>query len=72
VKSRETDTDRAELETKLRNVEAAFENELRARGFDPAQLQNVALPGSLANLYAQREQVKTELEELIRSIEARN
>jgi hypothetical protein len=72
VKSRETDTDRAELETKLRNVEAAFENELRARGFDPAQLQNVALPGSLATLYAQREQVKTELEELIRSIEARN
>jgi hypothetical protein len=72
VMSRETDTDRAELEAKLRKVEAAFENELRARGFDPAQLQNVALPGSLAKLYAQREQVRNELEELIASIEAGN
>ena len=70
--SSETDTNRAELEAKLRKVEAAFENELRARGFDPRQLQNVALPGSLANLYSQREQVRNELEELIASIEAGN
>ena len=62
-----TDSDlrRVKLKAKLRKVEETFESELRARGFDPAQSQNVALPGSLAKLYAELEQLRSELEELL-------
>jgi hypothetical protein len=67
--SNKTAPDRALLESKLRKVEEAFENGMRARGFDSAQLPNVALPGSLANLYAQREQLRNELEELVTRIQ---
>jgi hypothetical protein len=56
------ETDLEQLRARLRKLEETFENEMRARGFDPAQLQNVALPGSLANLYAEREQLRSELE----------
>ena len=55
-----------ELNQKLRAIETEFERELRARGFDPAQADNVALPSHLAELYAEREQIKAELEELIK------
>ncbi len=55
-----------ELNQKLRAIETEFERELRARGFDPAQADNVALPSHLAALYAEREQIKAELEELIK------
>jgi predicted GNAT superfamily acetyltransferase len=48
----------------LRALNAEFDREMRARGFDPAQLENVALPAHLAELYKQREQVKAELAEL--------
>jgi len=54
------------LNKKLRAIETEFERELRARGFDPAQADNVALPSHLAALYAEREQIKAELEELIK------
>lgn len=40
-----------------------FEREMRARGFDPAQAENVALPSHLAALYAEREKIKGQLEE---------
>ena len=63
--SSESDVRRAKLEAKLRKVEETFESELRARGFDTAQSQNVALPGSLAKLYAELEQLRSELEELL-------
>jgi len=36
---------------------------MRARGFDPGQVENVALPSHLAALYAEREQIKAALEE---------
>jgi hypothetical protein len=49
---------------RLRALDAEFDREMRARGFDPAQLENVALPSHLAELYKQREQVKAELAEL--------
>jgi hypothetical protein len=55
-----------ELNKKLSAIETEFERELRARGFDPAQADNVALPSHLAALYAEREQIKAELEELIK------
>lgn len=52
-----------ELNEKLRALDAEFEREMRARGFDPLQAENVALPSRLATLYAEREQIKARLEE---------
>ena len=53
-----------ELNNKLRELNTEFEREMRARGFDPAQAENVALPSHLAALYTEREQIKAQLEEL--------
>jgi hypothetical protein len=53
-----------ELNRKLRELDAEFEREMRARGFDPAQAENVALPSHLATLYAEREKIRANLEEL--------
>ena len=61
-----TQTPDDELHSRLRALDAEFDRELRARGFDPAQAENVALPSHLAALYAEREQIKAELEELTR------
>ena len=55
---------RRALEEKLRSVEEIFVREMRQRGFEPDQAENVALPTSLARLYAQREALKTELGEM--------
>ena len=52
-----------ELNKKLRALDAEFDHEMLARGFDPAQAENVALPSHLAALYAEREQIKAQLEE---------
>ena len=52
------------LRQKLRTLDAEFDREMRTRGFDPAQAENVALPSHLAALYSEREQIKAELEEL--------
>ncbi len=38
--------------------------EMRQRGFEPDQAENVALPTSLARLYTQRQALKNELEVL--------
>ena len=51
-----------ELDARLRKIEERFEHEMRERGFDPAQADNVALPGSLAKLYAEREELRAELQ----------
>ena len=55
---------RRALEEKLRSVEEIFVREMRQRGFEPDQAENVALPTSLARLYTQREALKTELGEM--------
>ena len=52
-----------DLKEKLRLLDAEFDREMRARGFDPAQQENVALPAHLAELYKQRERIKAELSE---------
>jgi uncharacterized small protein (DUF1192 family) len=52
-----------ELNQKLRELDAEFDREMLARGFDPAQAENVALPAHLAALYSERERIKAELEE---------
>lgn len=46
------------LQEQLNLVELEFERELRARGFDPAQADNVALTSKLAKLYEEREALK--------------
>jgi hypothetical protein len=53
-----------DLRLRLRELEAEFVRELIARGFDPAQAENVVLPSHLAELYTKREQIKAQLEEL--------
>ena len=55
---------RGALEEKLRSVEEIFVREMRARGFEPDQAENVALPTSLARLYAEREALQAELDEM--------
>ena len=52
------------LEERLREVEETFERQMRARGFEPAQAELIALPGPLAKLYAEREELRAELENL--------
>ncbi|MCA1630381.1 MAG: hypothetical protein LC785_04045 [Acidobacteria bacterium] len=54
-----------ELQETLRELEARFEREMRARGFEPAQAETSALPSALASLYAEREGLRAELDELL-------
>lgn len=60
----ETSEQRRWLEERLREVEEDFERQMRQRGFEPAQAELIALPGPLARLYAEREELRTNLEEL--------
>ena len=53
-----------ELNRKLRALDDEFDREMRARGFDPSQAENIALPSRLAALYAEREMIKAKLNEL--------
>ena len=55
---------RRELETRLRTITERFEHEMRARGFDPAQAENAALPTPLAKLYMERQSLLDELDNL--------
>ena len=55
---------RTHLEEKLREVDQQLRHEMRARGFDPDQDDNLALTAPLARLYSEREQLKDELESL--------
>lgn len=64
MSARENDTQRIELEGKLSELNARFADEMRKRGFDPAQADNIALPSALAKLYTEREEVKSQLEAL--------
>jgi len=49
------------MREQLRALDAEFDREMRARGFDPTQQENVALPAHLAELYEQRERIKAQL-----------
>ena len=49
------------LKERLRAVEQDFERGMRARGFDPAQDENLALTSSLAKLYEQRDELRTQV-----------
>lgn len=52
------------LEERLREVEENFERLMRERGFEPSQAELIALPGPLAKLYAEREELRADLETL--------
>ena len=58
----ETNEKHAELYARLRTIEERFEHEMRARGFDPAQADNIAMTGPLAKLYTEREQLRAQLQ----------
>lgn len=53
---------RTQLEMKLLAVDEQMRNEMLARGFDPAQADNLALTGPLAKLHMERENLRAELE----------
>jgi DNA polymerase II large subunit len=55
---------KTELEERLRELDERLRNDMRARGFDPAQDANLALTGPLAKLYMERETMREELERL--------
>ena len=55
---------REELATRLQALNTVFERQMRARGFNPEQAENVALTSELADLYAACQAIRTELEEL--------
>jgi hypothetical protein len=55
----------AELKEKLAEREAQFRLEVLKRGFDPAQIANMALPAALATLAAAAAEIKDELDELV-------
>jgi hypothetical protein len=52
------------LEEKLRRVDQRLRHEMRVRGFDPNQDDNVALTAPLAKLYIERENLRVELQSL--------
>lgn len=55
---------REHLEAQLREIDEQFEQQMRARGFDPKQAENVALPEALAQLYVERQILLEKLEDL--------
>ena len=61
------DTRQTQVEARLREVDKQFRREMRARGFNPDQDDNLALTAPLARLYAERELLREELESLLLS-----
>jgi hypothetical protein len=59
------ETRRTRLAEKLREVDQRLRREMRARGFDPDQDDNLALTAPLAKLYTEREELREELESLL-------
>ena len=62
--ARDRDTRIAELQQRLAELDLRFQTEAKKRGFDPAQVENMALPTPLAKLFAECTEIKSELEEL--------
>ena len=64
MSAEEQDARTAELKQKLAELEARFRTEAYKRGFDPAQVENMALPAALARLFEECAEIKLELTEL--------
>lgn len=50
-----------QLVDRLREVESHLQSQMRARGFDPEQSDNLALTAPLARLFIERETLRAEL-----------
>jgi hypothetical protein len=61
----ENETSRLELQRRLADLDVRFTDEMRKRGFDPAQAENLALPSALARLFTERLEIMDELAELV-------
>jgi hypothetical protein len=61
----ESQSKRQEVEERLRAVEQRLRREMIARGFDPAQDDNLALTAPLAKLFMERESLRDELRSLM-------
>ncbi len=55
------------LESRLREVDGRWRSEMRARGFDPEQSDNLALTAPLARLFSEAENLRAELAALTAS-----
>jgi hypothetical protein len=55
----------ATVRQQLRVCVVRLDAEARKRGFDPAQIENMALPTVLADLYLEREELTAKLAELL-------
>ena len=53
------------IRERLRLVTEQFEREMRERGFDPQQVENVPLTQSLANLHLEQTKLRSKLSELL-------
>lgn len=53
------------ISERLKFVTEQFEREMRERGFDPQQAQNVPLTQSLANLHLEQTNLRSKLAELL-------
>jgi hypothetical protein len=53
------------IRQRLKFVTEQFEREMRERGFDPQQAQNVPLTQSLANLHLEQTNLRSKLAELL-------
>jgi hypothetical protein len=53
-----------QLRQKLAELETRFRIEARKRGFDPNQVENMALPAALAGLFTDCAAIRMELAEL--------
>ena len=58
------ESSRTQLEERLRRVNEQLRKEMLARGFDPAQEENLALTAPLAKLHMEREQLRAQLDTL--------
>ena len=54
-----------QVREKLRLVTEQFEREMRERGFDPRQAENVPLTQSLTNLHLEQTNLRSKLVELL-------
>jgi len=53
-----------ELEVRLAKLKIEFEHELRARGFEPEQVEHAALPTKLAKMFQEQQLLLSQVEEL--------
>jgi len=67
----ETDPRLKQLVKRLREVESHLQSQMRARGFDPEQSENLALTAPLARLFIEQETLRAELATLTEKKSAR-